>query len=184
MELVPVYQKEANAFVKAIHRHHGPVVGSIFQIGLMDKDEDGEQKLVGVVICGRPLAKHLDSGWTIEVLRLCTDGSQNACSMLYSAAWRTSKGLGYRRIITAILKREPGTSLKASGWRYSHDTEGRSWNVPSRPRVDKHELGPREIWICGKDFDKSEIEAPHFKAENKPVDVPVNNLFTHSPNKQ
>jgi hypothetical protein len=163
LRIVPVYLKEANAFVKKWHEHHGPVVGSIFQIGVA-KGTD----IVGVVICGRPVAGKVDNGYTLEVLRLCTDRSpeaKNACSMLYAASWRVAKNMGYKRIITCILKREPGVTLRAAGWRYSHDTDGRSWNVPSRPRTDKHELGQREVWITGHDFDNNEGNAPEFKKE-------------------
>lgn len=171
MRLVPVYQKEANAFVKSIHRHHGPVVGSIFQIGVAIGN-----KIVGVIICGRPLEKNTDNGYTLEVLRNCTDGTPNACSMLYAAAYRVAKGMGYKRIITAISKKEPGTSLKASGWRYSHDTGGKSWNVKSRPRTDKHELGQREYWLFGQDLDETEGDAPAFKKE-KDIKIMGNDLF-------
>ena len=81
LEVVPMTLKEANAFVEQNHRHHGPVVGHKFSIGL----SDGE-KIVGVAIVGRPVSRHLDDGWTLEVNRLCTDGTKNACSMLYAAA--------------------------------------------------------------------------------------------------
>ena len=76
LEIVPMTLKEANAFVEQNHRHHGPVVGHKFSIGL----SDGE-KIVGVAIVGRPVARHLDDGWTLEVNRLCTDGTRNACSI-------------------------------------------------------------------------------------------------------
>ena len=93
LEIVPMTLKEANAFVEQNHRHHGPVVGHKFSIGL----SDGE-KIVGVAIVGRPVARHLDDGWTLEVNRLCTDGTRNACSMLYAAAWRAARAMGYKRI--------------------------------------------------------------------------------------
>lgn len=82
LEICPMTLKEANAYVEQYHRHHKPVVGHKFSIGC----SDGEQ-IVGVAIVGRPVARHLDDGWTLEVNRLCTDGTRNACSMLYAAAW-------------------------------------------------------------------------------------------------
>lgn len=88
LEVVPITLREANAFVEQNHRHHGPTVGHKFSIGL----SDGE-KIVGVAIVGRPVARHLDDGWTLEVNRLCTDGTRNACSMLYAAAWRTARAI-------------------------------------------------------------------------------------------
>ena len=110
IELCPMTLKEANAYVEQHHRHHGPVVGHKFSIGL----SDGE-KIVGVAIVGRPVARHLDDGWTLEVNRLCTDGTRNACSMLYSAAWRAARAMGYKRLVTYILDTENGASLRASG---------------------------------------------------------------------
>ncbi len=86
LEIVPITLKEANQFVRDHHRHHGPVTGHKFSIAA----SDGE-KIVGTVIVGRPVSRHLDDGWTLEVSRLCTDGTRNACSMLYAAAWRAAR---------------------------------------------------------------------------------------------
>ena len=107
LEVCPVTLKEANAFVAEHHRHHKPVVGHKFSIGCTD----GE-KIVGVAIVGRPVSRYLDDGWTLEVNRLCTDGTRNACSILYAAAWRAVRAMGYRKLITNILDTEPGTSLR------------------------------------------------------------------------
>lgn len=112
LEIVPMTLKEANAFVEQKHRHHGPVVGHKFSIGLSNGEE-----IVGVAIVGRPVARHLDDGWTLEVNRLCTDGSRNACSMLYAAAWRAARAMGYKRLVTYILDTENGASLRAAGWK-------------------------------------------------------------------
>jgi hypothetical protein len=87
---------------------------------------------------GRPVARNLDNGWTLEVNRLCTDGTKNACSMLYSASWRVAKNLGYKKLITYILSEETGASLKASNWKCIGESGGGSWNCENRPRVDKH----------------------------------------------
>jgi hypothetical protein len=135
MSLVPMPLDEANAFVKKVHRHHGPVVGHKFSLGAV-KDE----KIVGVAIVGRPTARRRDDGLTLEVTRLATDGTRNACSFLYGACARAAFALGYQRLGTYILASESGASLKASGWRLIGETPGRSWSCPSRPRVDKHPL--------------------------------------------
>jgi hypothetical protein len=50
----------------------------------------------------------------------------------------TRKNLGYKKLITYILENESGTSLKASGWKCLGRAGGLSWDVKSRPRVDKH----------------------------------------------
>lgn len=135
LEIVPITQKEANAYVAKYHRHHRPVVGSIFQVAVA---KDGE--VMGVAIVGRPVSRMLDNGWTLEVNRVCTNGEPNACSMLYAASWRIAKGLGYKKLITYILDSEPGTSLRAAGWKCLGEAGGGSWSVKSRPRVDKHPL--------------------------------------------
>jgi hypothetical protein len=126
---------EANAFVRQHHRHHGPVVGHLFSLGAAF---DG--KIVGVAIIGRPVSRRRDDGVTAEITRLATDGTRNACSFLYGASARAAFALGFKRIGTYILASEPGTSLSAAGWRKIGETPGRSWSVPSRPRVDKHPL--------------------------------------------
>ena len=126
---------EANAFVSQYHRHHQPVVGHLFSIGAALDD-----KIVGIVIVGRPVSRHRDDGVTVEITRLCTDGTRNACSFLYGAAARAAFALGYKRIGTYILASEPGTSLVAAGWRMIGERGGKSWSCPSRPRVDTHPL--------------------------------------------
>lgn len=142
LEIVPMELVDANAFVELHHRHHSSVVGHRFSMGATDEDGD----LRGVAIVGRPVARALDGGWTLEVTRLCSDGCPNACSALYAAAWRATKALGYRKLITYTLDTEPGSSLRAAGWKVVGETPGRSWSVPSRPRVDKHPLQPRLRW--------------------------------------
>ena len=124
MKVIPLGLKEANQFVMVNHRHHKAVRGHKFSIGLKK-----DNTLIGVAICGRPVARHLDNGMTIEVSRLCTLGDYNACSKLYSACAKISKEMGYDKIITYILKSEKGTSLKASGWICDKESAGsKFWN--------------------------------------------------------
>jgi len=132
---VPVDFAEACAFVKEHHRHHIPPQGHKFSIGAAS----GEN-VVGVVIVGRPVSRMMQDGWTLEVTRLATDGTKNACSFLYAAAWRATRAMGYRKLTTCILDTEPGTTLRAAGWRLVGQAGGGSWSVPSRLRVDKHPL--------------------------------------------
>jgi hypothetical protein len=110
----------ANRFVFEHHRHHKPAQGHKFSIGLFD--DDG--LLHGVAIVGHPNGRYLQDGNTLEVTRLCTDGTYNACSMLYSRCARIAKDFGYRKIITFILASETGASLKASGWVQENDLCG------------------------------------------------------------
>ncbi len=140
LEIVPMTLAEANAFVQKNHRHHRPVVGHKFSIGCAAED-----KIVGVAIVGRPVSRYLDDGWTLEVTRLCTDGTKNACSMLYAAAWRAARAIGYRRLITYILISEPGTSLRAAGWKCIGEAGGLRWTGKRRPTVD---LYPAQMKLC------------------------------------
>jgi len=90
---------------------------------------------LGIAQCARPVSRCLDDGKTLEVVRLCTDGTRNACSFLYSRCARIAKELGYERIITYILMTEDGASLKASGWKLeAENVGGGSWDTPSRRR--------------------------------------------------
>lgn len=129
MELVPITLKAANEFVLSHHRHHGPTVGHKFSIGVKNQG-----KLVGVAICGRPVSRVLDDGYTLEVNRLCTDGTYNACSILYAASARAAKAMGYKRIITYILESEAGTSLAAAGFQNEGAAGGLEWTGRRRPK--------------------------------------------------
>jgi hypothetical protein len=143
LEITPITFEEANAFVSLYHRHHKPMQGCKFCVAVSN-----DEKVVGVAIVGWPVARMLDNGWTLEVNRCCTDGTKNACSMLYSAAWKAAKALGYKRLITYTLPDEGGASLKASNWKCIGLRGGGNWNVKSRPRVDTDELlrGQKLLW--------------------------------------
>ncbi len=132
LQVTPVTLSEAHAFVNQHHRHHRAAQGGLFALAV----SLGET-VVGVAVVGRPVARLADNGWTAEVTRLCTTGERNACSILYAAAWRAARALGYRKLITYTLPDEGGASLRAAGWRCLGEAGGGSWNVPSRPRVDK-----------------------------------------------
>lgn len=142
MQVIPISLKTANSFIQSVHRHHSPVRGCKFCIGL---EEEGE--LIAIAVAARPVARLLDDGKTIEITRLCSNGAKNGCSMLYAAAWRAAKSMGYKRAITYILSSEPGTSLKAAGWKcVSKEAGGGSWNRSGRKREDKHPLETKQRW--------------------------------------
>lgn len=119
----------ANAFVIEHHRHNDKVLGCKFCIGAFKDD-----KMIGVAIVGRPVSRYLDDGNTLEVTRLCTDGTRNACSFLYGRSARKAKEMGYKKIQTYILVSEPGTSLRAAGWFLEADNVGglTEWH-PKKP---------------------------------------------------
>lgn len=126
---VPLELSEANEFVDKLHRHHKSVHRDKFRVGCAI-----DNKLVGIVQVGRPVSRNLDNGKTVEVVRLCSDGTKDVCSFLYAKAARIAKELGYEKIITYILADETGISLIAAGWQYEGTTSGGSWSRPSRPR--------------------------------------------------
>lgn len=142
MKITPIFQKEAFAFITFQHRHHKKPVGSIFQLGLSDKDG----LLIGVAVVGRPVSRMLQDGRTCEVTRLCTDGSKNACSKLYSACARIAKEMGYKSIITYILNSEKGTSLRAAGWEFKGERGGGKWSRPSRLRNDEQPTELKKLY--------------------------------------
>ena len=156
LTIKPLNLKTANNYVEQNHRHHRKTQGHKFSLGVF---EGGV--LHGVVIVGRPLSRYLDDGMTLEVLRLCTDGTYNACSILYARSARIAKDMGYRKIITYILEEEQGTSLKASGWKCEEtNVGGGSWENCSR-RADernyqqmsliqereKYPIGKKQRWV-------------------------------------
>lgn len=145
LSIVPVTSADANVFVARYHRHHKPLtLGYVFSLAVADDAGD----IRGVAIVGRPAARMTWDGWTLEVRRVATDGCPNACSALYGAAWRVCKGLGYRRLVTYILSTEPGTTLKAAGWKCLGEAGGGTWNRPNadRPRIDKHPTQTKLLW--------------------------------------
>lgn len=166
LSAAPLSLREANAFIAAHHRHHGPARGAKFAIGCMATVRGPERTehphLCGVVVVGRPSARLLDDGATGEVTRLCTDGTRHAASFLLGRAWRAARAMGYRRLVSYLLDGEPGTSYSAAGWCRVADSGGGQWFRESRrdaqftrgrePLADalglgpKHPEGPKARW--------------------------------------
>lgn len=150
LRVVPCDLKTANDFVRQLHRHNKPVVGHKFSIGVKDEND----VLRGVVIVGRPVACRLDNGLTAEITRLCTDGTRNACSMLYGAARRAAKAMGHQVIYTYTLPDEGGASLRAAGFRLDKEDAGGSaatWhNRPGRTvqPVGDDLVGGKWRWVA------------------------------------
>lgn len=141
LNLQPITQKEAFLFIRKNHRHHLPPQGWKFGISVSNSE-----KIVGVITVGRPVARHFDDGWTLEVTRCATDGTRNAPSMLYGAAKRVAFGLGYKRLITYTLQSEPGTSLLAANWKCLGEAGGGTWNRSARKRIDTHPVDKKTLW--------------------------------------
>lgn len=156
LRVVPCDLKTANDFVRHMHRHSRPVVGHKFALGVEAAQRvlDGPAwALVGVAIVGRPVAQRLDDGRAAEITRLCTDGTRNACSMLYGAARRAARAMGHDPIYTYTLPDEGGASLRAAGFRLDKEYAGGSaamWhNRPGRTAqpVGDDLVGGKWRWV-------------------------------------
>lgn len=123
LRIIPLTLKQANTCVARLHRHHKPVIGHRFSIGVQN-----DAILCGAAICGRPVSRGCDPYMTLEVTRLVTDGTKNACSILYAASARIAREMGFLKIQTYILETESGHSLTASGWIWVANTAGGDWN--------------------------------------------------------
>lgn len=141
MNLAPIVFRAANAFVKEHHRHSAEVPGCCFCTSVVVNGA-----VLSIGIAGRPISRKLQDGFTFEITRVCSLGAPNACSMIYGALTRAAKALGYRRGITYTLASEPGTSLRAAGWRLVAEVRAESWHREKRWRHDKHRIEPRLRW--------------------------------------
>jgi len=144
LKIVPLELKELNALVAQLHRHHQPVQGHRFSIGCID---EANGILVGGASVGRPVARLTPPKEVLEVTRLVTNGTSNACSCLYSAAARVGKELGYKRIQTFILESEPGVSLLAAGWKFDGVSVGGQWKHTSGPRRTDQPTCPKHRYV-------------------------------------
>ncbi len=142
LHVVPITLRDARAYVNAHHRRLGAPTGAKLAIGVRD-DRD---RLRGVAILGRPVARRLDNGSTIEVTRVATDGCRNACSALYGGAVRVARALGYARVLTYTLASETGISVRAAGWQPKGVSRGGAWSRHARTRRDLQPLGPKQRW--------------------------------------
>lgn len=144
LRVAPIGLKAANAYVVKFHRHHKASAGHKWSVAV--RDDSGE--LRGVAIASRPRAGGLDDGDSLEVVRVCTDGAPNACSMLYGAVRRAAVAMGYEphRIFTYTLRTEPGTSLRAAGWHRDRETRGGEWSREGREREPALIADPKVRW--------------------------------------
>jgi hypothetical protein len=130
--VVVVTYRAACTFVRHHHSPQCPPQPHTFSIGLVTAD----RTLIGVAMVGRPAARHLNDGRTAELSTVCTDATRNVRAALLAAAWCTARAMGYHRMITYTQDGEPGTSLRAAGWRRisTHPT-GRGSDRPNAPHL-------------------------------------------------
>lgn len=145
MYIRPIELRDANEFVEQIHRHHDPVQGHRWSVCA----KIGGGKIVGVAICGRPVCKEYNPILTLEITRLCTDGTRNACSFLYGAVIRQAREHGFIDVQTYTLISEDGASLKASGFYLERITSGGVWTgefSDGKKRKNTHPTGRKKLW--------------------------------------
>lgn len=144
LHVIPLELTEANHLVARWHRHHQPSQGHRFSLGVIDPDGT----VHGACIVGRPVARLAGAPRDVlEVVRLVTDGTPNACSILYAAAARAGAAMGYRRIQTYILDDEPGTTLTAAGWSDEGEAGGGQWkHTDGKPRRTDQPTGMKRRW--------------------------------------
>ena len=70
----------------------------------------------------------------MEIRRVATDGTKNACSFLYAASWRVTRNLGYKKLITYILSSQNGKGLYAADFKCVGEAGGGNWHTAKRPR--------------------------------------------------
>ena len=143
LRIVPITLRQARDFVDLHHRHHESPHAHRFSLGVKL-----DEQLVGVAICGRPKARKLPQYDVAEAVRVCTDGTRNACSKLYGAVCRVCREWGFDYAMTYILESESGASLRAAGWKPEAVTDGGSWDRDGRPRQDKHPTEPKVRYVC------------------------------------
>lgn len=144
MRLAPISIREANRYVLHHHRHHRPTQGALFALAA---EVDGE--LVGVAVVGRPVGRGLQDGRTVEITRVCTDGTRNACSFLYGRCRRAARALGYERVVTYTRQDESGASPRAAGFEQVALLDARSWGeeyLADGGRTDQSTPAPRVRW--------------------------------------
>lgn len=146
LTVVPLELVEANRAVSVWHRHHVPAVGHRFSLGCID--ESGV--LHGAAIVGRPVARLAGPPRdVVEVVRVATDGTYNACSILLGAAARAAKALGFRRIQTYTLPEEGGASLRAVGWKNEGEAGGGQWkHTDGKERRTDQPTSTKTRWSC------------------------------------
>lgn len=139
----PISISKANSYIEQHHRHHAKKTGCKFAIACYE-----EREIHGVAICSNPVARNADDGLTLEISRCCTDGTKNACSILYGACARIAKDMGYRKIQTYTLVSENGSSLKASGFVLESENVGaENWQKCRCKRQIERDNRPYQISI-------------------------------------
>lgn len=136
----------ANDYVEAVHRHH-PRYPQFGMFAVAAVTEEGEIRGVAIVAMPNAANRLTDGFRTAEVVRVATDGTPNACSILYAACARATKALGFSRIISYTLDSETGLSIAAAGWIKDEGVFGnQSWENHTKRPGTGHNTGPKGRW--------------------------------------
>lgn len=141
MKVVPITVKAAQLLVRLWHRHLKKVQGGLFAAAL---EFDGA--VVGVGIAANPARVWQGTGRFVIARVAVVEGHMNGCSMLYGALCRAGRALGYREAWTYTLPGEPGTSLRAAGFKHMGMTDGGEHDRPSRKRAPAVRSEPKQRW--------------------------------------
>ena len=149
MKVAPISMAEARRWLSVEHRHlRTGLTGWLFGVQILD--DQGFR--IGVACAGRPKARALQDGRTIEITRVAVrEGNPNACSFSYGALRRAAVALGYTRVVTYTLPEEGGASLRAAGFVEDGRTKGGEWDCPSRSRrpAERADRKVRWVWHAG-----------------------------------
>ena len=88
MQIVPLTVENALVFLASHDRHYRSDAKPIFAIGIST-----EEKLCGAVIVGAA------EGAELQLSHIYSAGESLGYTLLYGAAWRAAKALGYERMI-------------------------------------------------------------------------------------
>lgn len=146
LELEPIQFGPACGFIDANHRHRRAPTGHRFSLACLDAG-----RLCAVMTVGNANGFGFKpADFVLEVTRVASDGTPNACSILYGAAARARRALYYRRIVTYTLASECGASLRAAGWVITGKVRAQSWDRPSRARIDRYPIVEKLRWEPAK----------------------------------
>lgn len=134
LRIVPITVKRALPWVTEHHSHLDKPNGGILAAAVAERGQDGCERLVCVAIADHP-ARMLMDGFTLNVSRVCSDGSTpHAASKCLAAISRAALALGCLRLVSYLLVGEHGTSYRAAGWWPTAISTGGEWDRPSRAR--------------------------------------------------
>ena len=167
LRVIPCTFKAACSFIANHHRHHRPPAGSVINVAVID---DGGL-VRGVATAGRPVARMLDDGFTLEVNRVATDGAPNACSALYGAIARIARAMGYASIVTYTLPSEGGSSLRGAGWDVEGESGGGAWVHSGSARSNDWPLSTKWRWRKPLQVDAVDVVWPTPSPLNGQVDM-------------